>query len=218
MKSLAPIAVLLLEPASAAAQAYPDEVHFSQARIGVWQTDAVTVADDRDLPLIREVRCTMHTNGVQLVTMRTGEISVDFRGVWEVDESGGEETFGPLQVSAITIGGETWEAKPFAVNALPYRFTDVPYPREPGDDIVLTVFRGYSAVHRPGEPWFKPDILAERLTRAASVDISFAVWDKGGQSKTIRHFYAPLTGLGEAMRWCQTQMTSEAALKIQPGN
>lgn len=214
MRLAASIAALVLAPLPALAQSNPGEVHFAKARIGVWETDAVTFSDGGDIPLVREIHCVVRTNGVALWMRRTGEVIVDIRGISEVDASGSGQDFTALNVSAITIGGETWEAKPVAVNALSYRFTDVPYPPAPGDGLVLTYFQGYSAVRRPGGPWFKADILADRLSRAASVDISYGVRSEDRKTESIRHFYAPLTGLSEAMLWCQTQMTSEAALRI----
>ncbi len=212
---------LLLAPVAAHAQdRVPRDAPFAATRIQNWQAKAkVDWRTGRaNLPELTNITCEVETNGLYVRLDRIGQILVQPHGVSEIGEDGDERNISVLSVRSIRLDRVSYAAKAMSILYLPWRFTDIDYPREENDDVILPVFRGYLAVSRTQDgPWLPLSSLLDQLAVGSELDLGYrdpAAEDP--QKARILHMRVKLAGLDRALRWCQAQFASDRAFRVRP--
>jgi len=185
---------------------------FAHARIDGWRTFAITESDGGVEPMIASMQCYLVTPGIQIIVDRNRIVGVSF--VWV--RPGGSVEFSPMTVDGLEIGTTRYGVKVRGF-ADYQRFNDFPYPKRDGDDLILSVFRGYTALRkRRDQPFLDPVVLVDDLMTARSARIGYWTWDEDQRPRQkVNHWkQVSLAGLGKAITWCQKAMASPAAYRL----
>jgi hypothetical protein len=207
-------------PAAPAAPAsLPYSVTFARTGLGPWKIEAKTIVDDTTgLPMIETARCDIERDGLELSTWPQG-------GIWFRLEGSIGPTglgFGSSAIRRVGFDGDVWELR-WIEAARPFeRFVDVDYPPTPTPEpcygCVSTTYGHWASRRRPGDPYFTPQVLANRLVQAGAVRIGFQEEaDEGAARGPMLWAEIPLAGLDGALAWCREAMASDRSLRFHGG-
>jgi hypothetical protein len=198
----------------------PSDAPFATTRIQGWQASATINwrTGRANLPELTNITCEVETNGLYVRLDRIGQILVQPHGISEIGEDGDERRISALSVRSIRLDGVGYAARAMSILHLPWRFTDIDYPREENDDLILPVFSGYLAVSRGQDgPWLPLSSLLDQLAVGKELDLGYRdPTAEDPQRARILHMRIKLAGLDRALRWCQAQFTSERAFRVAP--
>jgi hypothetical protein len=213
------VAVLAVTQAEAA-----NSFTFAREQFYGWRAEVTTgikqqaFGDGREVrPIVDEVSCDVARNGLSIRVDRHGRHDISFGADVDTDGDGEEdESFAIGQVHSLRIGRRTYQAQAVQTLYFPWRFRDVSYPGDPGHDVILPLFSGHLAVRtRPDQPWLHVLTILDELIAAQSVRIGYGeVVD--GRVPRISFFDVSLRGLGPALAWCERQIVSDRAYRLQP--
>ena len=109
---------------------------------------------------MRDIACTIETNGLHVYLSRSGKLDLDVGGTDHGDEN--QSGFGTLNVTGLDLGAKNYSAKGVEVGHANRKFPDVTYPDPEAGSIILSDFRGYLAVRRgPDGPWLNLEALLD---------------------------------------------------------
>jgi hypothetical protein len=221
MVSLSLIATALAASAPVQPEGRPETIEIGARRFGGWQAKAETEVDygrvpgDSSLPSVREVRCQVATNGLTLRLDRLGEVGIGFGGDDPKANDEYNRSFSTGSVRWIAIDGKRLQVKVVHTGYPRWKFDDVAYPRHDDDDVILPVFSGHLAVRSDSsDPWLHVSTLLGRLMRAHTLTIGHG-HQIDGRVPRVYAVDVPLSGLRDALLWCQRRIDSAAAYRFR---
>jgi hypothetical protein len=184
-------------------------VVFARGHLNGWSMQATNVVDGGPSPTINRMLCQVEREGVSVMTWRQGNVSFHFGG--NVVRGGRGQRLLYSNLRALVIDGVGYEAERRTDGTLTDRYTDVAYPES---QIVYSPTEFFFlAMRRQGSDlWLAASNLNNELIGARRLRIGFRAAETG----PMLWIDVPMTGLPEALNWCQAAMTSPNALRLHP--
>jgi hypothetical protein len=206
---------LLLTAMLAAVQQLPElvphpNVVFARGHLNGWSMQATNVVDGGPSgPTISRMLCQVEREGVSVTTWRQGNVSFSFGGT--VVRGGRGQRLPHPTLRALVVDGVSYEVERRASDELTDRYTDVAYP---ASQIVHSPSGFYSlAVRRQdSDLWLNLFDIGNELIAAQRLRVGF----RAAEADPMLWIDVPMTGLPEALNWCQAAMTSPNALRLRP--